>query len=554
MKKNWNHLVAIFIYTSISFFFSLFLLKDIGHSLIGGDGIFTYWALSWDIHSFLTHPLDIFNANIFYPHLRTLAYSESTLAPAFLALPFFLLTKKTILVYNLLIFLSFILSAYGAFLLARYYTKNNYAAFIAGLIFGFGVPRLSGIGHFQNLIIFWIPFSVLFLQKYFDTSKRKYLLIASLLFSAQMLSCWNLGAYLFLFFIYLIAVNYSVLIKNIKKTATDGLLALLIAIILIMPAAYPYIALNREIGFQYPMQDAVNGSADIGGYLIPSPGTRLFFLNSLLGINKSHWQENANFLGFFSIFIILFYILFLRKKIKERNFKIFFWGIFIFVVLSFGPYARFLGKLNITVPLPYYAVSKFMHLGFIRTPSRLALIALFCLSITVAYILSFFKFSQNKKYIVVALLIPFYILFENWISFSDKILFKNTACPAIYSIVKENPSVKSLVELPISPAFTDMGNTLTYLYTATCHYKPILNGYSGFAPPDYNENSEIINTFPDAESITRLRKLKISHVLLHLNLINPDKRLPLAEAINNNKYLEVIVRSGEDYLIRIEKE
>ena len=553
LKRRRVLFAAAFAYAVVSYFFLHFLLKDAGGALMGGDGIFTFWAVSWDIHSFMTQPLDIFNANIFFPSPGTLAYSESTLVPAFLVFVFSFFTRNLILAYNFLIFLSFVLSAFGAFLLARYLTKNNYAAFIAGLIFGFGTPHLAGLGHFQNLVIFWIPFSILFLQKYFDTSKRKYLLIASLLFSAQMLSSWYMGSFLFLLFLFLIVVNYRFFAENIRKTALDGLFALLIAVALIAPVAYPYLAFSLKTGFSYPIQDAVNGSADIGGYVLPSPDTPLFFLNSLLGIKKGHWAENANFLGFFPMLLVLFYVLFLRKKIQDRNFKIFFWGIFFFVILSFGPYARFLGKFNF-LPLPYWVVYNYLHFGFIRAPGRLSVIALLCLSVSVAYILAYLKPEQNKKYWLVAFLIPMYILFENWISFSDKNLFTTTACPAIYSVVKNDPSVTSLVELPVSPAFTDMDNTLAYIYNSTCHFKPIFNGYSGFAPPDYNENALAINAFPEEKSIPKLKELGISHVLLHLDRVDSTKKQTLEKSLKKSEHIEKIAASGNDFLYKIKGE
>jgi len=258
-------------------------------------------------------------------------------------------------------------------------------------------------------------------------------------------------------------------------------------------------------------------------------------------------------LGFFPILLLLFYVLFLRKKIRDKNFKIFFWGIFFFILLSFGPYARFLGKLNF-LPLPYWVVYNYLHFGFIRAPGRLSVIALLCLSVTVAYILSYLELNKNKKYWLIALLIPIYILFENWISFSDKNLFTATSCPAIYSVVKNDQSVKSLVELPVAPAFTDMDNTLEFIYNSTCHFKPIFNGYSGFAPPDYNENAQAINTFPDEKSIQKLKKLNISHVVVHLDLVDATKRQTLEKTLKENDQIERIAGSGNDFLYAIKGE
>ncbi|MBN1137119.1 MAG: hypothetical protein JXM73_11055, partial [Anaerolineae bacterium] len=51
------------------------------------DALLNVWITAWDGHQLLTDPLHLFDANIFYPYPRTLAYSELLLGNALLALP-----------------------------------------------------------------------------------------------------------------------------------------------------------------------------------------------------------------------------------------------------------------------------------------------------------------------------------------------------------------------------------------------------------------------------------------------------------------------------------
>jgi hypothetical protein len=53
-----------------------------------GDPLFSIWRLSWVAHQLPRDPLHLFDANIFFPELRTLAYSDAMLVPALLAAPF----------------------------------------------------------------------------------------------------------------------------------------------------------------------------------------------------------------------------------------------------------------------------------------------------------------------------------------------------------------------------------------------------------------------------------------------------------------------------------
>ena len=52
------------------------------------DPHFSMWRLGWIAHALPTDPGHLFDANIFYPELRTLAYSDATLLEGLVAAPF----------------------------------------------------------------------------------------------------------------------------------------------------------------------------------------------------------------------------------------------------------------------------------------------------------------------------------------------------------------------------------------------------------------------------------------------------------------------------------
>jgi hypothetical protein len=53
-----------------------------GVSINEGDALFSTWRLAWVAHQLPRDPLNLFNANIFYPERGTLAFSDSMLVPA----------------------------------------------------------------------------------------------------------------------------------------------------------------------------------------------------------------------------------------------------------------------------------------------------------------------------------------------------------------------------------------------------------------------------------------------------------------------------------------
>src|SRR5262249_11403457 len=58
------------------------------------DAQFSVWNVAWVARTLVTDPLHVFNANIFYPHHWTLAYSEANLAAGAFAAPVYWLTKS----------------------------------------------------------------------------------------------------------------------------------------------------------------------------------------------------------------------------------------------------------------------------------------------------------------------------------------------------------------------------------------------------------------------------------------------------------------------------
>src|SRR5437879_11202516 len=67
------------------------------------DPLFSMWRLAWVAHTLPGDPQHVFDANIFHPHTRTLAYSDAMLFQALVAAPWLWAHVNAVLVYNLLL-------------------------------------------------------------------------------------------------------------------------------------------------------------------------------------------------------------------------------------------------------------------------------------------------------------------------------------------------------------------------------------------------------------------------------------------------------------------
>src|SRR6266849_4452764 len=92
------------------------------------DPFLSMWRLGWIAHALHTDPHHLFDANIFYPEPRTLAYSDATLMQGALAAPLVWAGWRLVGVYNVLLLGGIAASGVGMFVLVRYLTGNVGAA------------------------------------------------------------------------------------------------------------------------------------------------------------------------------------------------------------------------------------------------------------------------------------------------------------------------------------------------------------------------------------------------------------------------------------------
>src|SRR5438034_11054910 len=111
------------------------LAPRMGHigRIDNGDGQFSIWNVAWVARTLVVDPGHVFDANIFYPHRGTLAYSESNLGAGILAMPAYWATRNPYAAHNSAVLIAFMLSAIGAFYLVRYLTADRRAAAVSAI-------------------------------------------------------------------------------------------------------------------------------------------------------------------------------------------------------------------------------------------------------------------------------------------------------------------------------------------------------------------------------------------------------------------------------------
>src|SRR5437867_5506089 len=160
------------------------------------DPLLSIWRLSWIAHVLPRHPQQLVDGNIFSPHIRTLAYSDSTLLEGLLALPWLWSHTNPILVYNVMLLAGIVLSGVGMFVLVRHLTGNADAALVAAAIFTLLPYRILHIMHLELQWTMWMPLALWAVHRVFETGSIRYGVATGALLVLQAISSLYYGAFL----------------------------------------------------------------------------------------------------------------------------------------------------------------------------------------------------------------------------------------------------------------------------------------------------------------------------------------------------------------------
>ncbi len=548
LQKIGKFLLPIIIFLSLTLIVNHVIVTGFSQNIEENDGRLLAWTLAWDDHKILTDPLTIFQANIYYPNTNTLTYSEHGIGISLLALPAYILSNgNPIIGFNFVMLLSYFLNAYFTYLLVKYFTKRRAAGIIAGIVYGFCSYKILNFGHLQNMVIFYMPLLLLFMYKYFDTRKTKFLFGIGLCLLLQSLSSWY--HMIFIFLLFGIFALFFIYMKRVTKRDFIRFGVMLIPVFLvILPFALPYFAFNKENQSAYKLDDLKTYSADFGGYLLPSPNT---FIGSKvlpkLNIIKTSWSENFNFIGYIALVLSLISVVSIKRTSKfgfnitfDKSKLIFVACALVFLIFSFGPFLRY-NDVTTRIPLPYYLVFKLLPpIRFVRAVARFSTVVFLMTAILsgFGYLKLEKKLKKKNLSLLLLVIVSVFVMLEYY-PFQDYRTFVDvSSVPEVYKEVKENNDVKAIAVLPI-----DVGPFVTtgYIYWAGYHLKPIVNGYSGYEPPTYANYRSLITQFPDSLSLAKLYSIGVTHIV-----VTPDLKATLS-----GNYLSLVKESDGYRLYKI---
>ncbi len=497
-------------------------VRHLGRGIIVefGDQFFSTWRLAWVAHQLPRDPQHLFDANIFFPELHTLAFSDAMIVPGLLAAPLAWLGLHPLTIYHLVFLSGFALSGAAMFLLVRSLTQHTFAAFVAGFVFAFLPYRFMHYAHLELQMTMWMPLCLWACHRAVREERLKYGLLTGLFLALQTLSSWYYGIFLAT---YLVPVGAVLLLGEGSHRLTRSVRVLiaggLLAAVIVAPLARPYFEARRSVG-ERGVDEIAFYSATPMNYLAAHPR------NVTFGSLTSKWggQERELFQGFAVLLLALVAIWPPLSAARMAYVA----GLLLALELSFGFNGLLYPWLHAYV-LPYRGL---------RVPARMAILVGFSLAILAGYgTARLSRLVQGRRWaaigVMVAIVSVLYIEYRTRVPLEDVW----TAPPPIYDQLPDDPKTV-VVNLPmIRP---DIAYEPTYMYFSTFRWHMLANGYSGFSPPSYMELVDHMASFPDDRSLAELRRRGVQYVIVHGAFLKRHEYEALFPKLDASRELEKV--------------
>lgn len=497
------------------------LLRELGHTAHDPfDPRFQAWTIDWVQHA-LRKPFDLFDANIFAPEQRTLAYSDSLIGVAIPLLPFRWIGVSPIGQVNIALLLGTAMSAGSAYLFGRVVSRSRMTGAFAAVAFAFGPFGTLSNGALHTTVKAGIPLAALGAWWLAERAEARgpmawpaVLLIAAA--SWQLSVSFYPGAYAVAAAATVLLVRARSLGRRGAKVAVGALLAIAgVAIVL----AIPYFRVRGEFpSFERSLDTLGPLGADFF-----ATDNRLSIWGDLLG-KGSGWPVFGvpTFPGL--VLCVLAPVGLIggwRRGPRARRVVITAGALVgVGVVLGLGT-----ASTGWRAWSPYRLLYEFVP-GFnaLRATGRGWAVGVLGLGVLAGLGASVIVDAFAKRRaahrrgigLTLACVAVLGVLVEGFAPWKD---LPTVEIPAVDRALADLPASGGVLYLPaLEPSgaaralsgFRQAENT----YATTAHWRRTPNGYSGFSPPSWPKLSRVVERLPDTRAIERLRSIDVRFVVV----------------------------------------
>ncbi len=535
IRSPWTRVSALYVVLALVYGWPLLGALGTRLPFDAGDPALNAWIFWWNAHAVPLTPA-WWNAPIFFPTPGAFALSETLLALTPLTTPLQWAGASHVVAYNVAFLASFPAAALAAHALAHRLTGRHDAALLAGLAFGFNPYRAAQLPHLQVLWSCWMPLCLLGLHRYLESPRARFLALAGV--------CWLLNGltsgYFLMYFGVLVGLWMLWFARSWRLwIAISGVLA--VASLAMAPVLIGYIQRQGALGLARDPGEISQFAADLSGLWVSRtawlpafwtltprqegelyPGLVIMALSLAGGFMAwraagrtrwSRWRIGVALVGAYlaeavlltmwlgpwhaspfgvpvsmtragkPLFIVvcLLAVAWLadprtRQGWRRRSVFLFYGAAaIVMLILALGPVARAFGEV-FWPRAPYLWVMDLPGGRALRVPARFAMLFVLCLSQFAA--LAFARLSNGRAGLApIVAVLAVVITLEGWV---PRMPTASVPAPLDLSASARAGST-AVLELPMADVFAETAAMLR----AVGHRVPLVNGFSGYAPPHY---------------------------------------------------------------------
>lgn len=521
---------------------------------------------------------DFWNAPFFYPTRAVIAYSDHLVGPAAMAAAFTAVIPNPIAAFNLLFLGSFVLCGWSTWAVLRWSGLGQAAAFLGGAMYAFSAFRWDQTSHLQVLLGQWIPFTLWTWDRLLAQPGWRRA-VAFLAFYALHVTGGSYLAYMIhVPLLAILLVRLPELWRREEPWSALRVLVpvALAAGLVLLPIYLPYVRSGSERGFERTGPEVRFLGASLVSYVTPSAGNLyagdwsepwrrwencLFpgFLPGalLLGGGLAAWRRHRRpaqpplsagqravltglaaaaaggwLLGEARTWAAVVPDVLLEPAVSPRldtaliaaglaalllrrwwggNWPLSWAGMSPWErgLLATGVLCFLLSFSQVFLPLRGIVPG----LSGMRVPPRFHAFVSFALAFFAAGTLDrlLARLDGRRRRAAVAACAALLLLELAPKSVPWVPLPREEDLPPVYAWLAGRDDVEAILELPWRGPETEV----LYMYYGTRHWKPLVNGYSGYFPRQYVALRQICWPAPSPAALKELRIWGVSHLLVH---------------------------------------
>lgn len=548
-----------------------------------GDATWMLWLLDWVGKGLGKGLGGLFNAPIFYPNKGTYGFSESLLTQALLFVPLRAVTGSAALASNVIVLAAVVMSTYWAWRLLGRISGNDFVAFAGALAWAYSSERMNRITLFQmTTAVALVPLVLDRTLTLLERPTRRNGLWLGLATLAMFFAA--------LYYLPLFAVVFVVLVVVwflATRTIPDRrhVVAFLVAVLVVAVPFGPFALKFKSVSDQYglkrpPDQTFATHPSD----LVHVASNNQYFVD--LGLLKASLvNERALFPGSFALggAVVFAGVWVWRRGARRpiagtvfdaapagRARRAALWSV---AAAGAAAYSLSVGDsfhlFGIDFVTPMHLLRRFPAFDGIRAPARYATLGqLALITIAACGVAALIARRSGKVVRAVTVGLCVLVLFESRATVPHSLLPADARWSAVDDLLATR-APGAVAELPMyGPAdslewpFVEASR----LYLATIDGHPRVNGYSGYAPPGFDELVRDLNRFPDQVALERLRAMKVTYVVLRTSVVG-NFTAAYAPGMTTQRYTDeevqkilrdlppdvaaTAVKSGDAYLIEL---